>query len=72
MSRSSQLFARVVLGSCLTVVPMGVLWTADPVAVNAPAPGCQVAAVMPRATGVAGKSAPVKIPPPTLCRWDHA
>ena len=29
MSRSSQLFARVVLGSCLSVLPMGFAWSAD-------------------------------------------
>ena len=29
MSRSSQLFARVVLGSCLTVLPMGFAWSAE-------------------------------------------
>ncbi|MBC7816967.1 MAG: hypothetical protein IAG10_08780, partial [Planctomycetaceae bacterium] len=29
MSRSSQLFARVVLGSCLSVLPMGFAWSAE-------------------------------------------
>lgn len=29
MSRTSQLFARVVLGSCLSVVPMGAAWSVE-------------------------------------------
>ncbi len=39
MSRSSQLFARVVLGSCLAVAPMSAVWSANPVAVNPSAAG---------------------------------
>src|SRR5712691_245477 len=39
MSRSSQLFARVALGSCLSVLPLGSAWSANPVAVTAPVSG---------------------------------
>lgn len=34
MSRSSQLFARVVLGSCLSVLPLGATWAVERPAVN--------------------------------------
>ncbi|MFM9960019.1 MAG: VWA domain-containing protein [Planctomycetaceae bacterium] len=37
MSRSSQLFARVALGSCLTVLPLGFAWSAERTAVVASA-----------------------------------
>ena len=39
MSRSSQLFARVVLGSCLSVLPMGYAWTVERPAVKASSTG---------------------------------
>jgi len=39
MSKSSQLFARVVLGSCLSVLPLGVSFSANPVAATVPASG---------------------------------
>ena len=39
MSRSSQLFARVALGSCLSVLPLGTVWSANPVAATAPVSG---------------------------------
>ena len=39
MSKSSQLFARVVLGSCLSVLPLGVSFSANPVAATVPANG---------------------------------
>ena len=35
MSKSSQLFARVVLGSCLSVLPLGVSFSANPVVATA-------------------------------------
>ena len=39
MSRSSQMFARVVLGSCLSVLPLGISFSANPVAATAPTSG---------------------------------